>query len=68
MFRTKTVDSIVKQFVTMANDLDKIMEAEADNVMELQSELRELESKINDSVETQIRASKIKTNILKLVQ
>ena len=52
----------------MASDLDKIMDAEADNVMELQSELRELESKINDSVETQTRASKIKSNILSLVQ
>lgn len=64
----KTVDTIVKQFTTMANDLDVIMEAEADNVMRLQSDLRELESKISDSIETQTRSSKIKSNILKLVQ
>ena len=69
MFKQKkTVDQIVKQFTTMADDLDVIMNEEADNMMNLQTELREVEEKINTSVETQTRASKFKSNILSLVQ
>ena len=68
MFKKKTVDQIVKQFTTMADDLDVIMNEEADNVMKLQEELLEVEGKIEESINTQTRASKIKSNLLSIVK
>jgi len=66
--RKKTVDCIVKRFTIMAEDLDVIMNEEADKVDKLQEELQNLEHEINRSLTTQTRASKIKSNILSLIK